>query len=79
MIGHTLEQRHYQPATQARRISAKEQHKHESPKCQGCPYGDRQYCVGICWKDVYAGYPRKRATTVTITETTTMTEVEIVE
>ena len=29
-------------------------------KCKGCPFGYIQYCVGICWKDVYKGYLRKR-------------------
>ena len=29
---------------------------HTSSKCAGCPYGYMQYCVGICWKEVYKGY-----------------------
>ena len=33
---------------------------HTSKKCRGCPYGFKQYCVGLCWKDVYAGYIGKR-------------------
>lgn len=69
---------HTQPGL-AKQASVLDAFKHESPKCQGCPYGDRQYCVGVCWKDIYAGYPRKKTTTVTVTEITSMTEVEIVE
>ena len=33
---------------------------HGSPKCQGCPYGDRQPCVGICWKEIYDSMLNKR-------------------
>ena len=36
---------------------------HKSPGCKGCSYGDRQYCVGICWKKVYESVlNRKRIT-----------------
>lgn len=34
-------------------------YKHDCPTCKGCPYGDRQYCVGICWKKVYASVLNK--------------------
>ena len=27
---------------------------HTAEKCRGCPYGFKTYCVGLCWKDVYA-------------------------
>ena len=38
-------------------------YEHESPDCKGCSYGDRQYCVGICWKKVYESVlNRKRIT-----------------
>lgn len=33
---------------------------HRSPKCQGCPYGDRQYCVGVCWKSIYDSVLNKK-------------------
>ena len=48
-----------QPAT-VKIASVKEVFKHKSPKCQGCPYGNRQYCVGICWKDAYDSVLNKK-------------------
>lgn len=36
-------------------------YRHENPKCKGCPYGNKQYCVGICWKDVYESVLKKRS------------------
>lgn len=32
---------------------------HRSPRCKGCPYGDRQYCVGVCWKAIYDSVLKK--------------------
>ncbi len=64
----------YTPPGQAptvKHVYANEEFKKAAPKCQGCPYGDRQHCVGICWADVYRKKPR--------VEVTTVTEVKVIE
>ncbi len=36
---------------------------HTSKVCQSCPYGFKTYCIGVCWKELYKGYPRKTVKT----------------
>jgi len=57
------------------RFEPLDEYKKENPKCKGCPYGNRQHCVGLCWKDTYDSVLKKRKKTITITETTVITEV----
>ena len=40
--------------TQERQQTDFNPYNHDSLECKGCFYGDRQYCVGICWKKVYS-------------------------
>ena len=58
-------------------IEETDEFKRENPKCKGCPYGSRQYCVGICWRDVYESV-RKTPKEPRV-EVTTITEVRIIE
>lgn len=65
----------YAQASKVRQIDPRAEYRKENPKCKGCPYGDRQHCVGICWKDAYASILSRKRKTVTITETTVIKEV----
>ncbi len=57
-------------------FEASDEFKKGNPKCHGCPYGNRQHCVGLCWKDTYDSVLKKsRHPRV---EIKTDTEVEVV-
>lgn len=58
------------------RFESLDEYKKENPKCQGCPYGNRQHCVGLCWSDVYNSVLKKtRKPKVEVVE---ITEVKVI-